>query len=51
VLTSPNAEDENSLEEPTKVSPKAETVSIPGPKFSRELPGNSLTVLRIPAKN
>lgn len=50
VLTSDNGEDENSLEAPTKVSPKTETMSIPGAKFSRKLPGNSLTVLRIPAK-
>jgi alpha-L-arabinofuranosidase len=48
VLTSENPTDENSLENPTKVSPQTESVQIPGPKFTRTLPGNSLTVLRFP---
>jgi alpha-L-arabinofuranosidase len=48
VLTSEKPEDENSLEEPTKVSPKTETIDVPGPKFRHTVPGNSLTVLRIP---
>ncbi len=49
VLTSENPSDENSLEEPTKVSPKSESIEISGPTFRRTLPGNSLTVLRLPA--
>lgn len=49
VLTSANAKDENTLEEPAKVSPKAEAVKIDGSSFRRVFPGNSLTVLRIPA--
>jgi alpha-L-arabinofuranosidase len=48
VLTSAHATDENSLDEPTKVSPKSEAVHLPGPQFKRRLPGNSLTVMRIP---
>ncbi len=47
VLSSDNQADENSLENPTKVSPKSESVQIPGPKFARTLSGNSLTILRI----
>ena len=49
VLTSENPKDENTLEEPTKVSPKTETLKISGIKFTRSFPGNSFTVLRIPA--
>jgi alpha-L-arabinofuranosidase len=51
VLTSENATDENSLENPTKVAPRTETVAIAGPTFTRTLPGNSLTVLRIPLQD
>jgi alpha-L-arabinofuranosidase len=50
VLTSEKPEDENSLEDPTKVSPKSDTIDVPGPKFRHTLPGNSLTVLRIPTE-
>jgi alpha-L-arabinofuranosidase len=48
VLTSENPTDENSLAEPRKVAPRIEEVTIPGPRFTRRFPGNSLTVLRIP---
>jgi alpha-L-arabinofuranosidase len=48
VLTSGSPKDENTLEEPTKVSPTTETVNISGGKFKRVFPGNSFTVLRIP---
>ncbi len=47
VLTSENAEDENSLAEPTKVSPKTEPVAFSGTSFKRSFPGNSLTILRL----
>ena len=50
VLTSENATDENSLEAPTKVSPKTEAVSFSGSTFTRNFPGNSLTVLRLQTK-
>ena len=46
VLTSANADDENSLDEPTKVAPR--TQSIPaGAKFRHTFPANSVTVIRI----
>jgi alpha-L-arabinofuranosidase len=48
VLTSENPKDENSLEEPTKVSPKQQEVALKGPRFEHVFPGNSLTVMRIP---
>jgi alpha-L-arabinofuranosidase len=51
VLTSESATDENSLENPTKVSPKTETFDVSGSGFRRTFPGNSLTVLRIKTKN
>jgi alpha-L-arabinofuranosidase len=47
VLTSEKPTDENSLAEPRKVSPQTEEVTLPGPRFTRSFPGNSLTVLRI----
>ena len=47
VLTSDKPTDENSLENPTKVSPKIETVKVTGNTFVHQFPGNSLTVLRI----
>lgn len=49
VLTSEKPADENSLSEPRKVAPRTEELTIPGPRFTRSFPGNSLTVLRIPA--
>ncbi len=48
LLTSKNPLDENTLEDPTKVSPKTETIKFPGTTITRSFPGNSLTVLRIP---
>jgi alpha-L-arabinofuranosidase len=51
VLTSTNPLDENTLEEPTKVSPKTETLSISGSTITRSFPGNSLTIIRIPTDN
>jgi alpha-L-arabinofuranosidase len=50
VLTSENPTDENSLENPAKVSPKTEPVSFTGTTFKRSFPGNSFTVLRLPTK-
>ena len=48
VLTSASPLDENTLEQPTKVSPKSETVKISGTTLNYLFPGNSLTVIRIP---
>jgi alpha-L-arabinofuranosidase len=50
VLTSENGADENSLENPTKVSPKTEAVSFTGTSLKRSFPGNSFTVLRLQTK-
>lgn len=47
VLTSDEPSDENSIDEPTKISPKAETISLTGANLTRTFPGNSFTVLRI----
>ena len=47
VLASASPLDENSLDEPTKVSPKTEMLSISGPEFHRTFPGNSVTILRV----
>ncbi|HYG21503.1 MAG TPA: alpha-L-arabinofuranosidase C-terminal domain-containing protein [Verrucomicrobiae bacterium] len=47
VLTSASPADENSIQEPRKVSPKSEDVTLAGAKFTRSFPGNSFTVLRI----
>jgi alpha-L-arabinofuranosidase len=49
VLTSENATDENSIDDPMKVSPKTEDVNFSGTTLTRSLPGNSFTVLRIQA--
>ena len=51
VLTSDSPRDENTIEEPTKVSPKTTKLTVSGPKFTRTFPGNSLTVLRIGMSN
>ena len=50
VLTSASGADENSLAEPTKVSPKTETVEFSGTSLKRSFPGNSFTVLRLRTK-
>jgi alpha-L-arabinofuranosidase len=47
VLTSASPLDENTLEEPTKVAPKTETVSFSGTSLTRLFPGNSLTVILV----
>jgi alpha-L-arabinofuranosidase len=48
ILTSADPQDENTLEQPAKVAPVTRTVTLPGPGFPQSLPGNSVTVLRIP---
>lgn len=47
VLTSTSPEDENTLDEPMKVAPKARTLNITGPSFRHTFPGNSVTILRL----
>jgi alpha-L-arabinofuranosidase len=44
-----DADDENTLEEPTKVSPKTESLNISGNTIKRSFPGNLLTIIRIPS--
>jgi alpha-L-arabinofuranosidase len=48
VLSSASPGDENTLEEPTKVSPKTESLIISGNTITQSFPGNSLTIIRIP---
>ena len=48
VLTSESGADENSLAEPTKVSPKTSPVNFSGTTLTQTFPGNSFTVLRLP---
>ena len=50
VLTSASPFDENTLDEPTKVSPKTDNFKFSGKKLTRSFPGNSLTVLRLTTK-
>jgi len=47
VLTSGNPLDENTLDDPTKVSPKTELLQFSGNVLTRSFPGNSLTVIRL----
>lgn len=47
VLTSVSALDENTLDNPTKVSPQTESITVSGTTLTRTLPGNSMTVLRL----
>jgi alpha-L-arabinofuranosidase len=47
VLTSGSPLNENTLAEPTKVSPKTEMVQFSGNILTRSFPGNSLTVIRL----
>jgi hypothetical protein len=47
VLASASPLDENTLEEPKKVSPKTEAVKFSGASLSRLFPGNSFTVIRV----
>ena len=47
VLTSDSSLDENTIDQPTKVSPKTEQIKVSGIKINRLLPGNSLTIIRL----
>ena len=47
ILTSADSTDENSLDNPTRVSPNAEPVTFSGASLRRSFPGNSFTVLRL----
>lgn len=47
VLTSEHPADNNSLENPTKVVPVSAKLNIDGPRFRRQVPANSFTLLRL----
>lgn len=47
VLTSTNGTDENTMEDPTNVSPKETTLSVTGQNFTYELPAYSVNILRL----
>jgi alpha-L-arabinofuranosidase len=47
ILTSASPLDENTLEEPTKISPKTEAIKIAGTTLIRPFTGNSLTIIRL----
>jgi alpha-L-arabinofuranosidase len=47
MLTSAKPFDENTLEEPKKVSPKTETIKLAGKNLKQIAPGNSLTIIRL----
>lgn len=49
-LTSPGAMDENSLDHPTKISPKPVSITVNNGVIHHEFPANSLTVIRLTAK-
>ncbi|MCX7044759.1 MAG: hypothetical protein NTX50_04625 [Candidatus Sumerlaeota bacterium] len=50
VLTSAKVEDENTVEEPTKVAPVTQKAKGLGPEFEYTFAPNSLTILRLQAK-
>ncbi len=48
VLTSEEPSDENSIDDPKRISPKTEPVTFTGTSLTRPFPGNSFTILRFP---
>ena len=48
VLTSERPQDENSLDEPTKVAPVKQRLESNGSVLQHTFPPNSVTVLRVP---
>jgi alpha-L-arabinofuranosidase len=51
VLTSASPLDENTLDAPTRVSPKTEFIKFSGAEIVRTFKGNSLTVMRLETKS
>jgi alpha-L-arabinofuranosidase len=47
VLTSASPLDENTLDDPARVSPKSEMVNLAGATLTRTFQGNSLTIIRL----
>jgi alpha-L-arabinofuranosidase len=50
LLTSASPDDENSFEQPARVSPRQESFAVAGPEFERTFPAWSLTILRLMAR-
>ena len=50
MLASDDLNIENSLDEPTKFTPQNSTKQITSAQFTHEVPGQSLTVMRIPMR-
>jgi alpha-L-arabinofuranosidase len=50
VLTSAESTDENTVDHPTKVSPRTTPVSFSGPSWRHAFPANSFTVFRLKTK-
>jgi alpha-L-arabinofuranosidase len=50
-LSSLSPLDENTLEEPTKVSPKTEVMNYSGSTITRLIPGNSFVIIRFESEN
>jgi alpha-L-arabinofuranosidase len=50
-LTSESPDDENTLEHPTKVSPKTTEIDVPGKSLPYTFPPNSVTVLRVKTRS
>jgi alpha-L-arabinofuranosidase len=49
-MTSEGAMDENSLDQPTKVSPKPVNVTVNNGRIQHHFPANSFSVIRLKAK-
>jgi alpha-L-arabinofuranosidase len=50
VLTSANSTDENTLEDPERVSPKLIAFKLANGRIRHSFPGNSVTLLRVPVR-
>src|SRR5262249_16123183 len=51
VLESPNLSDNNSLEQPTKITPRESLLQSVGTNFPHEFPPHSLSILRLKTSN
>jgi len=50
VLASPDAQDENTLDQPRKIAPQNSTITCAGTQLRHTFPPNSVTVLRLPVR-
>ena len=51
ILTSGDAMDENSLEQPAKIAPKPLPISVNNGRITHDFPANSFTVIRLKTRN